>query len=306
MPVATLIDADVRTLVVNRVLDADVCVGVEYFERFLWQRLRDIDRIEDEKLAAQFDLRAADTGRRQGDLAAFLRVIGPSFDAIKLRIDQLPDFIDPDRCPADYLPYLGSIVGFEPPESMAEGRERKLLKLAIETYRRNGTMPSLGFDLRVADFEGDAEETYPKALRFGTRSRLAQAKLPGRVYGLGVYRVLTPSPLPEVKNIVRTSHPAGKKFFLTQRFQEIFPTVQATATHHTDVRKGVVSYRRHCLRLGRHTLGGPNVFTHHRETWTPKSSGISQVTPSSRAPAPKLRFIISPSPRSLRLGRATS
>lgn len=258
---------DVRLIVTRTVLEADLHQRVYYFEWLFWQRLRDLDRLQDEAQAEELDLRALDTGQRQGDLRAFLRILGPTFDDLKERIDHLPELVDPDRCPAQFLPHLGALVGFEPPEDMPTPMVRKRLKLAVETYRRLGTMPSLDFDLRVAGIEGEGQETYPFALRLGFRARLGATKLPGRVYGLGVYRVLTSSPLPQVREVAMRSHPAGKKLFLTQRFQDFLSDLDPSSGGVLTAAKSVTAFLRMSLRLRRHTLGGPHVLTYCRDTW---------------------------------------
>lgn len=248
---------------------------MSYFETKLWELLRGIDREEARKQAVAL-------GLPDGDLQVFLRILASTLDDLKDLTDRLPNLVDPDTCPAPLLSYLGALVGFEPPAGLSETRVRKLLKLAVETYRRNGTFPSLAFDLRVAGLEGETEETFHQALRLNRRAKLNTAKLPGRVYGLGVYRVATSSPLPEVKAVARQSHPAGRKLFLMQRFRDhldegVNVSVKANAT----VRRSLIAYAGDGLRLNRHALNGPNVLTTHRTNWIAAGARFTtQVTPN--------------------------
>ena len=68
-------------------------------------------------------------------------------------------------------------------------RVRRLIREAIEIYRRKGTIPAIGRSLVDIGWEGRIEETFHKALRLNRRSVVGRAKLPGLIYSLGVYRI---------------------------------------------------------------------------------------------------------------------
>ena len=68
-------------------------------------------------------------------------------------------------------------------------RERRAIREAVERYRRKATIPAIRRTLAPLGWKGEIEETFRKALRLGQRSRLNQQRLPGLVYGFGVWRI---------------------------------------------------------------------------------------------------------------------
>lgn len=59
-------------------------------------------------------------------------------------IDYL-NLFNADKCPAKFLPHLGSLLGFEFPFDMPEQVQRKFIKNAARLYRMKGTKASLQF-----------------------------------------------------------------------------------------------------------------------------------------------------------------
>jgi hypothetical protein len=98
-----------------------------------------------EKLAAWAD--------EEGDLNREMDAIGTMAEPLALVIedqgfDGQPGFVpsygrvmNPDECPADFLPWLGMFVGVPIPEGMPEAEARELIKLELGIHR--GTQASI-------------------------------------------------------------------------------------------------------------------------------------------------------------------
>ena len=151
-----------------------------------------------------------------GDLRAFLAVPAATLDEVKSLIDRLPDIWDVDLCDPRFLPLLASIVGYHFDPTRDPDIQRGEMREVVEVYRRKGTIPAIRRALANTGWQGDIEETFHSALRLNRRARIAQAKLPGEVYSLGVYRI-------ESRNIIRSQretlvphHPAGTRVYFRQ------------------------------------------------------------------------------------------
>ncbi|MBT8340730.1 MAG: hypothetical protein HKP58_12520 [Desulfatitalea sp.] len=151
-----------------------------------------------------------------GDLETFLKIPAATLDEIKLLIDRFPEIFDVDRCEDRFLPFLGEIVGhcFDPFTDTAV--QRRLIREAVEIYRRKGTIPAVGRSLNAVGWQGRIEETFRKALRLNRRSTVGRAKLPGMIYSLGVYRIESDNIVQGVRAGLDFHHPAGTKVFFLQ------------------------------------------------------------------------------------------
>jgi hypothetical protein len=113
-------------------------------------------------------------------------------------------------------PFLGEIVGhrFDP---LADAQtQRKLIREAVEIYRRKGTIPAISRSLTDIGWQGGIEETFHKALRLNRRSLVGRSKLPGLIYSLGVYRIESDNIVQDVRPALTFHHPAGTKVFFLQ------------------------------------------------------------------------------------------
>jgi phage tail-like protein len=171
-----------------------------YFDKNLIDLLPDIYRENDET----------------GDLETFLKIPAATFDEIKHLIDRFPEIFDVDRCEDRFLPFLGEIVGhrFDPLTSTAV--QRRLIREAIEIYRRKGTIPAVGRSLSAVGWQGRIDETFHKALRLNRRSTVGRAKLPGMIYSLGVYRIESDNIVQGIRSGLDFHHPAGTRVFFLQ------------------------------------------------------------------------------------------
>jgi len=151
-----------------------------------------------------------------GDLETFLKVPASSLDELKLLADRFPEIFDIDRCEDRFLPLLGEIVGhrFDPLSDAA--RQRRLIREAVEIYRRKATVPAIGRSLTDLGWQGRIDETFRKALRLNRRSIVGRAKLPGLIYSLGVYRIDSDNIVQGIRPGLVFHHPAGTKVFFLQ------------------------------------------------------------------------------------------
>lgn len=171
-----------------------------YFEKKLWELLPSIYRERDET----------------GDLATFLKVPAPTLDEIKDLADRFPKIFDVDGCEPRFLPLLAAIVGHSFDPTAEVSRERRAIREAVERYRRKATIPAIRRTLAPLGWKGEIEETFREALRLGQRSRLNQQRLPGLVYGFGVWRIRSTDSLglgPAVRAALPFHHPAGTRVF---------------------------------------------------------------------------------------------
>lgn len=147
-----------------------------------------------------------------GDLHALLGIIGPTLDALMARITALPDLVDVDACPPDFLPFLAGVVGVPYDPTADPAPQRREIREAIERYRRLGTLAGLRRDLLALGWQGTIIETHRRVLRLGTRGRLNQQKLPGTRYNLGIYGVTgAPTSEPAIWLVLDMHHPAGTR-----------------------------------------------------------------------------------------------
>lgn len=79
-------------------------------------------------------------------LKRFLSVlVEGGFNPVERDIERMYDLLDPDKCPAEFLPLLAAILGFEFPFDMPEDIQRRFIKNAAKLYRIKGTRASLQY-----------------------------------------------------------------------------------------------------------------------------------------------------------------
>jgi phage tail-like protein len=203
-----------------------------------------------------------------GDLAAFLRVPGASLDELKDLIDRFPLLFDVDRCEERWLPYLAQVVGlpFDPRRSPAENRRR--IREAVPLYRRKGTIPAIRRSLTDLGWQGQVEETFHAALRLNRRSRLDSSRLPGRIYSLGVWRVLTELDAPGVRGALPFHHPAGTRvFFLAWLREALALESESGGPLGALVRRVALGFLEETFHIGRDPLGSCRHLTRKQKTW---------------------------------------
>jgi phage tail-like protein len=153
---------------------------------------------------------------KTGDLETFLKIPAATLDEIKLLADRFPEIFDVDQCEDRFLPFLGEIVGHRFDPFVDAAVQRRLIREAVEIYRRKGTIPAVGRSLSAVGWQGRIDETFRKALRLNRRSTVGRAKLPGMIYSLGVYRIESDNIVQGVRSGLDFHHPAGTKVFFLQ------------------------------------------------------------------------------------------
>ena len=78
-----------------------------------------------------------------GDLRTFLSLPAGSLDELKASIDQMPGIFDVDRCDERFLPLLAYLVGHTYEGTDVPENQRRLIREAVEIYRRKGTLPAM-------------------------------------------------------------------------------------------------------------------------------------------------------------------
>ncbi|MHB1000833.1 MAG: phage tail protein [Armatimonadota bacterium] len=151
---------------------------------------------------------------KNGDLKAFLSVIGPTLDELKDRIDHIPDLVSPDDCMPDFLIYLAALLGstYNPTSNPSPQRQRIIE--SIHRYRRNSTTAELSHELRQLGWGGEIVETFRYVLRLNYRSKLNHQKLPGKRYNHGIYGITDPLDNNVFTNTATRHQPAGTIMWL--------------------------------------------------------------------------------------------
>ena len=173
---------------------------MSYFEQKLWELLPDLYRESDET----------------GDLAAFLAIVAPILDELKGLADRLPSIFDVADGPEKYLPLLATVVGQSFDPAIDTRAMRRNIREAVESYRRKGTLPAIHRSLERIGWKGRLDETFRKAMRLNRRSILSRARLPGRIYTLGAYRVESEEITHGIHEALAFHHPAGTRAFFLQ------------------------------------------------------------------------------------------
>jgi len=148
----------------------------------------------------------------RNELQALLAIIGPSLDEITGKTAALPSLVAVGACPADFLVFLGGLVGLAYDPTLDPAPQRRAIREAIERYRRLGTLAGLRRDLLALGWQGEIIETHRQVLRLGTRGRLNRQKLPGHRYNLGIYGVTgVPASDQAIWLVLEQHHPAGTR-----------------------------------------------------------------------------------------------
>lgn len=203
-----------------------------------------------------------------GDLETFLKLPAASLDELKELMDRLPEIFDVDRCESRWLPYLGELVGhrFDPRGNAT--RQRRLIREAIEIYRRKGSLPAIERVLADLGWRGRVEETFRQALRLNRRAMVGRAKLPGTIYSLGVYRVESDDVVPELRDSLRFHHPAGTRAFFRQWLILLLSLdLDAQLLTGRQIRRVCLGHVHETFVVGHNVLNSDQHLTRKVKTW---------------------------------------
>jgi phage tail-like protein len=191
-----------------------------------------------------------------GDLASFLAVPAPTLDELKDLIDRFPRIFDVDQCEERFLPYLAALVGMPFDATADPEAERRLIKEAVPIYRRKATIPAIRRSLAGVGWQGEIEETFRRALRIGSRSVLNGAKLPGEIYSLGVYRIVSLVQASGVRDALVFHHASGTRVFFWQwLFSQVTHRESLSALEKLIVRRVLLGELDEAFDLNRTRLG---------------------------------------------------
>lgn len=98
------------------------------FSELLYKTLPELYRREDAKVKPH-----------PFPLKRFLQVTGVGFDHLKAKMDGHYDLYDLDKTPAQFLPYLANMMGFDFPYEMSEYDQRRFIKVLPLLYKYKGT-----------------------------------------------------------------------------------------------------------------------------------------------------------------------
>ncbi len=223
-----------------------------YFEKKLIELLPPLYRERDES----------------GDLEAFLKVAATTLDELKDHIDRFPDLFDVDRCDARFLPLLGEVLGHRFDPLVDAETQRARIREAIEIYRRKGTLPAIGRALAEDGWSGRIEETFRQALRLNRRGVLGRSKLPGSIYSLGAYRMISHTVTPGLRDRLRFHHPAGTRVFFLQWLALLMSVEsEVEAVTKERVRRIGLGHLHETFVLGHNALNGSHRLTRTQKTW---------------------------------------
>lgn len=202
-----------------------------------------------------------------GDLAAFLRVPAATLDEFKELVDRLPDIFDIDRCDIRFIPLLANIVGYAFDPTRDPDVQRREIREVIESYRRKGSIPAIQRSIINVGWEGKIDETFRKALRLNKRSRISDAKLPGRIYSLGVYRIECENLISGLREALMPHHPAGMKTYFLQWLRTFESMDNFTATLARLVEMVMMGHLHETFVVRHNRLNSSYKLTYKEKTW---------------------------------------
>ncbi|MCE5322363.1 phage tail protein [bacterium] len=202
-----------------------------------------------------------------GDLQAFLSVPAVTLDELKELIDRLPSIFDIDNCDVRFIPLLANIVGCNFDPTRDPNMQRREILEAIEFYRRKGSIPAIHRSLVNVGWAGKIDETFRSALRLNKRSHVSGAKLPGRIYSLGVYRVECDNLVSRLREALKSHHPAGMKTYFLQWLQTFESTDNFTTTLAKFVEMVMMGHLHETFVVRHNRLNSGYKLTYKEKTW---------------------------------------
>ena len=155
-------------------------------------------------------------GPESEDLRTFLSIPAATLDELKTSIDDFPSIFSPQRCDERFLKLLAETLGVETDHERTPDFQRRMVREAIEIYRRKSTIPAIGRSLGLRGWQGTIEETFANAIRLNTRGDLCRSRLPGLVNSLGVWRINCVNQVADIRDILPFHRPAGTRTFFLQ------------------------------------------------------------------------------------------
>lgn len=83
--------------------------------------------------------------RDDGSIRQLIDVLGEGLAGVYRDIDNFAYLVDVDNCPAEMLPHLGAMLGFEFPYDLPEEQQRNFIRSTVSLYRIKGTPTAIKF-----------------------------------------------------------------------------------------------------------------------------------------------------------------
>lgn len=178
------------------------------------------DKISDHlyRLATSEAMRLKDS-KNGGQYERFLSLFNAPFDELQQKIADLPNLVDIDACPPEFLPYLAELVGYEYNHTLPAEPQRAAIKSITNIYKKKGT-PGSYVDL-LAPFDPYASYYEP----FANVARYSVSKFSGKdhyqdgeYWRTGVFEIQSDAlNMPGIREKLVENRPAGKKIWLLFR-----------------------------------------------------------------------------------------
>lgn len=78
-------------------------------------------------------------------LKNLISVLAEGLSGIREDVENFVQLVDVDNCPAELLPHLGAMLGFEFPYDLPEDQQRNFIRSIVSLYRVKGTPMALKF-----------------------------------------------------------------------------------------------------------------------------------------------------------------
>jgi len=92
------------------------------------------------------------------DYDVLIKLLAGFLTEIRPHIDSFNDLVDVDKCPVKFLPFLGSLIGYEYNYTISSRANRFIMKYLLDAYRRRGTEVALKLVARIAAIQEKEDE----------------------------------------------------------------------------------------------------------------------------------------------------
>lgn len=159
-------------------------------------------------------------------LQRFLSIYGTMLDAIKDKVDDITMLVDIQDVPDEFLPYIGSLIGYDYNYSLSAGAQRSLISRTLDMYRKKGTREAILDIVSVYDPYARIYEPYVEMARYSRKATKysGTAKIEGDYYRTGIFEIqlnATDADYVTLIPLVEEHRPAGKKV-LYKRKQDAY------------------------------------------------------------------------------------
>jgi len=148
-------------------------------------------------------------------LVDFLEIVAPSFDYLLEHGKALPFLTQIERCPPEFLPHLGAMVGWHWDPTLDVGIQRRSIEQLVKQHHTKGTIP--GIERIVRKRGAQYVKVNILSERLFTTS-VSTTSGPDRIpdaltFRYGSYEIVTDIPRSAFEDdLLRYAHPAGTRY----------------------------------------------------------------------------------------------